>query len=758
MKKIFLLIGFFGFQLNLYSQNIASARDQGEGAIVTISGVVTNGDELGGPIRYIEDATAGLAIYDPVVMSNVNRGDSITVTGVLVDYNGLLEVQPVNELINHGSGYVINPQIITPNQIGENTESELISIENVEFENAGQVFSVGTHNFESGSQSGIIYIKAGSSLENKLIPSCPVRITAISSQYSFTGFDGYQLLIRDENDFEYDGEICLSSGVTQNNISTSSFDVNWSTNISSYSNILYGLTPELELGEINDPDNQTSLEHTINLDNLDAGTIYYVQAFSNTENENAYSALYAFSTQSTSSGEIRLCFNNPVDTSVATIENAQFSGVYTNDTIKAYIDKAMHTLDVAIYNHSDALITSAINDAYDRGVRVRYITCASTTTTALGSLNDNIPVLQRPETTGIMHNKFIVIDANIADSSWVLSGSTNWTSAQIFDDPNHIIMVQDQSVARTYELEFNEMWGSDGNEPDAANAKFGNDKLNNTPHQFIVNGNQFELYFSPSDNTTLNISNALKTADEEINFALLVFTNNQLGNTIAESFQNDIEINGIIEQINTQGSEYEYLLDLGVNVISHQGFGDQFHHKYCIVDHSNTDSDPLVITGSHNWSGAAETNNDENTMIIHDANIVNQFYQEFHQRMNELENQVEPSYNCVGESCVDPLDGSGTYSSLVACEYICSSTSIYESKTQDIQIFPNPNSGRFTLQIVSLEYGNIEYAVVDIQGKTILKDYATITKGLNKIEIKNNLKSGLYFIEFANDYFKFVVQ
>ena len=95
-----------------------------------------------------------------------------------------------------------------------------------------------------------------------------------------------------------------------------------------------------------------------------------------------------------------------------------------------------------------------------------------------------------------MHNKFIVIDADVADSTWVLSGSTNWTSEQIFNDPNHIIMVQDQSVARTYELEFNEMWGSDGDEPDAANAKFGSDKSNNTPHQFIVNGNQFEVYFS----------------------------------------------------------------------------------------------------------------------------------------------------------------------------------------------------------------------------------------------------------------------
>jgi hypothetical protein len=758
MKKIFLLIGCIGLQLNLYSQDIATARTQGEGATVTISGIVTNGDELGSPIRYMEDATAGIAIYDPEVMENINRGDSITVTGVLVDYNGLLEVQPVNDLTNHGSGYSINAQLITPNQIGEDTESELVSIENVVFENAGQVFSVGTHNFSSEGQSGIIYIKAGSSLENTLIPSCPVKMTAISSQYSFTGFDGYQLLIRDENDFEFSGEICFSSAVTQSNITTSSFDVNWSTNLESYSNVSYGLTPELELGEINDSDDLTSLEHTVSLENLEAGTIYYVQAFSNTEEENAYSSLYAFATQSTSSGKIRLCFNNSVDTNVATIENAQSSGAYTNDSIKAYIDKAMHTLDVAVYNHSDAMITSAINDAYERGVRVRYITCESTTTMALGSLNDNIPVLERPEVMGIMHNKFIVIDADVADSTWVLSGSTNWTSEQIFNDPNHIIMVQDQSVARTYELEFNEMWGSDGDEPDAANAKFGSDKSNNTPHQFIVNGNQFEVYFSPSDNTTLNISNALKTADEEIDFALLVFTNNQLANTIVERYNDGVEVNGIIEQVNTQGSEYEYLLDLGVNVMSHQGFGDSFHHKYCIVDHANTDSDPLVITGSHNWSGAAETNNDENTMIIHDANIANQFYQEFYQRMNELENQVEPSYNCVGEACIDPMNGSGTYSSLVACEFVCTSTSIDELKTQEIQVYPNPNNGTFTLQVVGLESANMEYKIIDIQGKTIVTNYATITNGLNKIEMKKNLKAGLYFIEFANERIKFVVQ
>ena len=758
MKNIFLLCAAIICQTSVFAQmDIATARQQAENSEVTISGVVTNGDELGSPIRYIEDGTAGIAIYDPENTEGVNRGDSITVTGILVDYNGLLEIQPVSNLINHGNGYSITPQTITPNSIGEETESELVSIENVVFENSGQLFSVGIHNFSVGGQNGMIYVKADCDIENTLIPSCPVKLTAISSQYSFTGFDGYQLLVRDENDFEFSGGICYNSPLTQSDITTTSFIVNFTTNSIAASELSYGLTTDLELGTVNS-DSGYVFNHAISLDNLEAGSIYYVQALSYEGSDSAYSAVFAFATQSTSSGKIRVCFNNPVDTTVATIENAQFSGVFTNDSIKAYIDKADSTLDIAVYNHSDAMITSAINDAYERGVRVRYITCESTTTAALGSLNSDIPWIERPEGMGIMHNKFIVIDADVADSAWVLSGSTNWTSSQIFDDPNHIIMVQDQSVARTYELEFNEMWGSDGNEPDDENAKFGSNKTNNTPHHFIVNGNDFEVYFSPTDNTTLNISNALKSADDEIDFALLVFTNNQLGTTIAEEHESGVEVNGIIEQINTEGSEYDFLVEEGVNVISHQGFGDSFHHKYCIVDHDNTDSDPLVITGSHNWSGAAETNNDENTMIIHDANIANQFFQEFNERMNEIENQVEPSFNCVGEACIDPMDGSGTYSSLVACEYVCSPASIHVLVQGNIQVYPNPNEGKFTIQINSLISTTLKYRISDLQGKIVVEDKVNLLKGMNKLVINENITTGFYFVEMANERIKIIVQ
>ena len=71
-------------------------------------------------------------------------GDSITVTGELVDYNGLLEIQPVNNFSNQGAGYSINPQIITPLQIDENTESELVQIENVFISNGGSNFNKDT--------------------------------------------------------------------------------------------------------------------------------------------------------------------------------------------------------------------------------------------------------------------------------------------------------------------------------------------------------------------------------------------------------------------------------------------------------------------------------------------------------------------------------------------------------------------------------------------------------------------------------------
>jgi len=632
MKKITILIIITLILQTGYSQNILTARQQGIGANVTVTGIVTNGDELG-PIRYIEDGTAGLALYDlttNLLLSGCVRGDSITVSGTLVDYNGVLELNPTSAAFIHSNNNVLpTPQNLTPNQIGEATESELVQIDNVIFNSGGSLFTVGTHDFTANTESGKIYIRNGHPLENSLIPSGPVTLIGISSQYTFfvPANDGYQILPRDSADIINSGNLILTSAVTQSNITTNSFDLSWTTSDSASTECNYATTQALT-SNINNSGNVVT--HTLSLTGLQPATFYYVQCYSVNGNDTAFSSIGIYSTASNSSGKIRPYFNHSVDNSVSTGVNAQNITTYFNDTIKAYMDLAQSTLDICVYNASDALIASAINDAYNRGVQVRYIADDDVVNSMLNSLDPNIPIVYRTPTptAGIMHNKFLVIDVNSVNNSWIMTGSTNWTNpSNLFNDYNNLIFVQDQALAKAYTMEFEEMWSG----------LFGSNKSDNTPHDFNVNGKHMELYFSPSDQTTSKIHEVINSVDYTLEFALLEFTRDDLGDAIIDVHNSfGTNVRGIMESTNSQYSEFLNMTSAGVNVKSHSGIPNTIHHKYAIADADITASDPILLTGSHNWSNNAENNSDENTLIIHDHTTANIYLQEFTKRFDEL--------------------------------------------------------------------------------------------------------------------------
>ena len=632
MKKITILIIITFILQTGYAQNILTARQQGFGANVTVTGIVTNGDELG-PIRYIEDGTAGLALYDlttNLLLSGCVRGDSITVSGTLVDYNGLLELNPTSAAFIHSNNNVLpTPQNLTPNQIGEATESELVQIDNVIFNSGGSLFTVGTHDFTANTESGKIYVRNGHPLENSLIPSGPVTLIGISSQYTFfvPANDGYQILPRDSADLINSGNLILTSAVTQSNITTNSFDLSWTTSDSASTECNYATTQALT-SNINNSGNVVT--HTLSLTGLQPATFYYVQCYSVNGNDTAFSSIGIYSTASNSSGKIRPYFNHSVDNSVSTGVNAQNITTYFNDTIKAYMDLAQSTLDICVYNASDALIASAINDAYNRGVQVRYIADDDVVNSMLNSLDPSIPIVYRTPTptAGIMHNKFLVIDVNSVNNSWIMTGSTNWTNpSNLFNDYNNLIFVQDQALAKAYTMEFEEMWSG----------LFGSNKSDNTPHDFNVNGKHMELYFSPSDQTTSKIHEVINSVDYTLEFALLEFTRDDLGDAIIDVHSSfGTNVRGIMESTNSQYSEFLNMTSAGVNVKSHSGIPNTIHHKYAIADADITASDPILLTGSHNWSNNAENNSDENTLIIHDHITANIYLQEFTKRFDEL--------------------------------------------------------------------------------------------------------------------------
>ena len=323
-------------------------------------------------------------------------------------------------------------------------------------------------------------------------------------------------------------------------------------------------------------------------------------------------------------------FTGSVDTSVAIDEEAMSLGTSTNDTIAAWITSAQHTLDIAVYNTNNVAIENAVNTAAANGVQIRYIAEGENANLGIQNFDSSIPVHYRTDGEGSgMHNKFFVGDADYPETAFVLTGSTNMTTANLNTDKNNVIVFQDQSIARGYRLEFNEMWGSDTMVPDEANSKFGPAKTVNTPLKYIVGGSPVEVYFSPTDGTTSAIRETIETMDYDMAFALLSFTRDDLADAIIDGSSFFVSPQGAIEQIAGTGAEFDNLTAAGIDVHSHQGIAGSLHHKYAVIDYSEPLSDPTVVTGSHNWSSTAENINDENTVVVHDARVSNLYYQEF---------------------------------------------------------------------------------------------------------------------------------
>ena len=611
------------------------------GQTVTVVGVVTSDDNLGS-VRYLQDASAGIAIYPGQDWSSWDAtpqiGDSLSVTGEITEYNGLLEVGPNLDAVEFfGTTTPPDPQVITPAQLGESLEGQLVQINGVTFPLAG-TFIVGnnTYDFTSGGENGVIYVRTSNTLVGQELTGCEVNMIGIVSQFSFDGTDGYQLLPRGPVDLIPTSDLCFTSPVTQTNLETTGFRLSWTTDLACDGIVEYGLTEAL--GSVATAVQNNTPNHFVDLEGLEPGTIYYARAVCTTaDGTTVSSSIRPYATVSESSGDIHVYFNGAVDHSVATGELALSLGADMNDTVAAWILSAQHTLDVAAYNFNDPTLQDAFNEAADGGVQIRWIYEDQNANIGLGDLSTAIETHPRLDGEGSgMHNKFIIGDAEYAESAFVLTGSTNLTTGQLVSDLNNAIVFEDQSLARAYELEFEEMWGSDGPEADAANSKFGPDKTWNTPVNFLIGGSEVELYFSPTDGTTAAIQKEIDAANADFEFALLTFTRDDLGESIVSLNQSFfVSPVGVIEQVNVTGSEFDNLIGSGVQVYVHEPSGD-CHHKYCIIDHSEPGTDPTVITGSHNWSSSAENVNDENTVIVHDARVANLYHQEFSAILNSV--------------------------------------------------------------------------------------------------------------------------
>ena len=294
------------------------------------------------------------------------------------------------------------------------------------------------------------------------------------------------------------------------------------------------------------------------------------------------------------------------------------------------INAAESSIHIASFEFDLTPVAEALIAAKQRGVDVRWVTDdehgleadAEPDHGQFAMLQEAGIEVRSDTRSALMHNKFWIFDGQ---TLW--TGSTNITENGIFDQDNNTIVVQSPELAAIYEREFQEMW--DG--------KFGPKSPSTLDEQVVtVNGSRIVVIFTSEDPALENaIVPIVKSATKSIRFLAFSFTDYPLADTMSQRFKAGVDVAGVFEKVGseTEAAELRTLMCRSVPV-KQDGNSGFLHHKVIVVD------ERIVITGSLNFSTNAEESNDENVIIIDNAEIARLYLQEF-ERVWNLANDPE---------------------------------------------------------------------------------------------------------------------
>jgi phosphatidylserine/phosphatidylglycerophosphate/cardiolipin synthase-like enzyme len=253
----------------------------------------------------------------------------------------------------------------------------------------------------------------------------------------------------------------------------------------------------------------------------------------------------------------------------------------------------------------------------------------------------------------LMHHKFVVVDHRfviITSANFTLSDTSgDFTNSSSLGNANNLLKVDSPELAKLITEEFNIMWGEGvGGKLDS---KFGLQKPLRKSQTITLGNSKITVNFSPIsptepwvDSANGLISKTLSASKKTVDLALFVFSDQQLANILEERHNQNVQVRALIEPQFAYRSYSEALDMMGFalsenckyevdnrpwkNPISTVGVpilakGDLLHHKFAVIDNQT------VITGSHNWSEAANNGNDEILVVIENPTVAAHYQREF---------------------------------------------------------------------------------------------------------------------------------
>ena len=313
------------------------------------------------------------------------------------------------------------------------------------------------------------------------------------------------------------------------------------------------------------------------------------------------------------------------------------NGQYIFNKLVGYIDAAQSqsSIHLAAFETDLTPVAEALARARARGVDVRWVTDDRNGIDADGEPGRGQFALM--EAAGIpirddlrsafMHDKFIIIDGR---TLW--TGSMNLTANDVYRNNNNVVVVESPEVAAVYEAEFAEMWA--GGFGPRSPAQLGQDVLDR-------NGRPFVIRFAPEDEPLDALVQLVSLAERSVRFMAFSFTHDELGATMRERAAAGVDVRGVFETFGRETiySEMGPLFCAGIDV-RRDGNPGMLHHKVIVID------DTVVVTGSLNFSNNAADSNDENVLILADAEIAGLYLEEFERRWAEAAPPLPADVDC----------------------------------------------------------------------------------------------------------------
>lgn len=306
------------------------------------------------------------------------------------------------------------------------------------------------------------------------------------------------------------------------------------------------------------------------------------------------------------------------------------------ETLIGFINAAQVSIHIASFEFNLPRVADALIAAKARGVDARWVTDDEN---GLGiDANPNrgqfsrlmaggVEVKDDAGRSALMHNKFWIFDRQIL---W--TGSTNITVNGVYKQNNNVVVFHSPEIAIIYEREWEELW----------NAQLGPRAPSTMSAQWaILEGTPVQVIFSPEDGAVNNLIALVNDAQTSIRFLAFSFTDYPLAKAMIDRAAAGVDVQGVFETFGSNSPRSELKTFWCAGVPARQDGNSSFlHDKIIVID------DSIVVTGSLNFSSSADEENEENVVIVDNAEVAALYLREYQKNWDAAADVQAGTFTC----------------------------------------------------------------------------------------------------------------